>query len=169
MLPKAQNVNSIKQSSVRGWLVDCTINALCNEQHSGIHEIVNLILNGRPWGWKLDLCDKTTYKYTKDKNLVWNQYTLFDSSRFIHSDCWSSTVKMAMPTGEHYWKKNSSAPCARTSNLWIPSLTRSPLSYLGRYVEWDLNVYCTVLYIATMLHLTAEPRGRPIASSIYFY
>ena len=36
-------------------------------------------------------------------------------------------------------------------------------------MEWDLNVYCTVLYIATMLHLTAEPRGRPVASSMYFY
>ena len=32
---------------------------------------------------------KTTYKYTKDKNLVWNQYTLFDSLRFIHSKCGS--------------------------------------------------------------------------------
>ena len=44
---------------------------------------------------------------------------------------------MAMSTGEHCWKKNSGTPWARTSNLWIPSLTRSPLSYLGRYVEWD--------------------------------
>ena len=35
---------------------------------------------------------KTTYKYTKDKNLVWNQYTLFDSLRFIHSECRSSPV-----------------------------------------------------------------------------
>ena len=50
-----------------------------------------------------------------------------------------------MPTGEHCWKKNSGAPWARTSNLWIPSLTRSPLRCLGRYVNWDLN---TVLYIA---------------------
>ena len=50
-------------------------------------------------------------------NLVWNQYTLFDSSRFIHSDCESSPVKMAMPTGEHCWKKNSGASGARTSNL----------------------------------------------------
>ena len=33
---------------------------------------------------------KTTYKYTKDKNLVLNQYTLFDSSRF---SCGSSSVK----------------------------------------------------------------------------
>ena len=37
-----------------------------------------------------------------------------------------------------------------------------------RYVKWDLN---TVLYIAivTMLHVTAEPRSRPVASSMYFY
>ena len=38
---------------------------------------------------KLDLYDKTTYKYTQEKNLVSNQYTLFDSSRFSHSDCGS--------------------------------------------------------------------------------
>ena len=36
---------------------------------------------------------KTTYKYTKDKNLVWNQYTLFDSSCFIHSECGSSPAQ----------------------------------------------------------------------------
>ena len=35
---------------------------------------------------------KTTYKYTKDKNLVWNQYILFDSLRFIPSECGSSPV-----------------------------------------------------------------------------
>ena len=34
-------------------------------------------------------------------------------------------------------------------------------------MELDLNVYCTVLYIAKMLHLTEEPRGRPVASSMY--
>ena len=51
---------------------------------------------------------------------------------------------MVMPTGEHCWKKNSGASWARTSKLWIPSLTHSPLRYLGRYVKWDLN---TVLYI----------------------
>ena len=28
--------------------------------------------------------------------------------------------------------------------------------------------FITVLYIATMLHLTAEPCGRPVASSMYF-
>ena len=36
---------------------------------------------------------KTTYKYTQDKNLVSNNYTLFDSSRLGHSDCESSPVK----------------------------------------------------------------------------
>ena len=74
---------------------------------------------------------------------------------------------MYMPTGEHCWKKNSGTQWARTSNFWISSLTRSLLSYVGRYVEWDLNFYCTVLYIATMLHLAAEPRGRPVASCMY--
>ena len=34
-------------------------------------------------------------------------------------------------------------------------------------MEWDLNFYCTVLYIATMLHLTAEPRGKQVASGMY--
>ena len=36
---------------------------------------------------------KTTYKYTKDKNPVSNQYTLFDSSRFSRSDCGSPPCK----------------------------------------------------------------------------
>ena len=35
----------------------------------------------------------TTYKYTKDKNLVSNQYTLFDSLRFSQSDSASPPVK----------------------------------------------------------------------------
>ena len=35
---------------------------------------------------------KTTYKYTKDKNLVWNQYTLFDLLRFIHSRWYKADV-----------------------------------------------------------------------------
>ena len=101
--------------------------------------------NKRHLSLKLDLCNKNNLQKTKDKNLVWNQYTLFDSSRFIHSDCESSPVKMSMPTGEHCWKKNSGTRWARTSHLCISSLTRSPLRYLGRYVKWDLN---TVLYIA---------------------
>ena len=33
---------------------------------------------------KLDLYALKTYKYTKDKNLVSNQYTLFDLLRFSH-------------------------------------------------------------------------------------
>ena len=74
-----------------------------------------------------------------------------------------------MPTGEHCWKKNSGEQLTRTINLWIPSLTRSLLSYVGRYVEWDLNLYCTLLCIATIVYLNAEPRGRPVASSMYFF
>ena len=62
--------------------------------------------NLRPWyvhSWstieekaaslKLDFYDKKPFKYTKDKNLVWNQYTLFDSPRFIYSECGSSPVQ----------------------------------------------------------------------------
>ena len=47
------------------------------------------------WLWSLSwtFTIKTTYKHTEDKNLVWNQYTLFDSSRIIHSDCGSSPFK----------------------------------------------------------------------------
>ena len=48
---------------------------------------------------------KTTDKYTKDKNLVSNQYTLFDSSHFIHSDSGSSHVKTYMLTSEYCLKK----------------------------------------------------------------
>ena len=39
--------------------------------------------------------------------------------------------------------------------------------HMWRYVEWDLNFYCTVLYIATMLHISAESRGRPVTSRMY--
>ena len=35
----------------------------------------------------------TTYKQTKDKNLVLKLYTLFDSSRFSHSNCGSPSAK----------------------------------------------------------------------------
>ena len=34
-------------------------------------------------------------------------------------------------------------------------------------MEWDLNFYCTVRYVATMLHLTAEPHSRPVAWCMY--
>ena len=35
-------------------------------------------------------------------------------------------------------------------------------------MEWDLNFYCTLLYIAIMLHRMAEPRRRPaFASSVH--
>ena len=35
---------------------------------------------------------KRTYKYTKYKNLAWNQYILFVSLRFNHSNCGFSPV-----------------------------------------------------------------------------
>ena len=41
-------------------------------------------------------------------------------------------------------EENCGAQWARTSNLWIPSLTRSLLSYVGRYVEWYLNLLTTL-------------------------
>ena len=69
-------------------------------------------------------------------NLVWDQYTLFDSSRFIHSDCGSSSVKMAMQTGEHCWKKNCVGRGLEPATFGFQ---------VSRYVEWDLNVYCTAL------------------------
>ena len=56
-----------------------------------------------------------------------------------------------------------------SSNIPTPPAYGVFISQLIRYVELDLNSYCTLLYIATMLHLTAEPRGRPVASSMYFY
>ena len=42
---------------------------------------------------KLDFYVKITYKLTADKNIVSNQYTLFDSTRFSHSDFGYSHVK----------------------------------------------------------------------------
>ena len=60
---------------------------------------------------KLDLNDKTTYKYTQDKNPVRHQHTLFDSSRFSHSDCGSSPVKQANNIG----RKQLGSQRSRTS------------------------------------------------------
>ena len=45
---------------------------------------------------------------------------------------------------------------ARSSDLWISSLTCSRLSWAGWYVEWDLNFCCTVLFIATMLYVAVS-------------
>ena len=56
------------------------------------------------------------------------------------------SFKTYMLTSQQCWKKNSDAQSARTSNLWITGLTRSQLNYIGRYVEWELIFYCTVLY-----------------------
>ena len=67
-------------------------------------------------------------------------------------------LQRRMPTSEHCWKKNICAQWARTSNIWITVQTRSLLSYVGRYVEWDLNFYCTMQYVhvVTNLHVTAS-------------
>ena len=93
---------------------------------------------------------------SKTKNLVWNQYTLFDSSRFIYSDCESSPVKMAMPTGEHCWKKNSGAPWARTSNLrsfWIDSKSNALSTALSRKICELGFKHCTVHRYSTCIAL----------------
>ena len=45
----------------------------------------------------------------------------------------------------------------------------------NHYVKKALGIHISsialidTIDIATMLHLTAEPRGRPVASSMYFY
>ena len=57
-----------------------------------------------------------------------------------------------------------------------PGVRRSKRPLLANDAKFKLlvflhlpNFYCTLLYIyiATILHLTAEPRGRPAASSMY--
>ena len=107
---------------------------------------------------KLDLYDKNnllTYKL-KIRILLETSVLYFNSSSFSHSDFGSSPAKTYMPTSEHCWKKNSDAQWARTSNLLIAGLTRFNLSFIERYVEWSLNSFCSVLYIATIVHLTAS-------------
>ena len=78
---------------------------------------------------KLDLYDKTTYK-TKDKNLVWNQYTLFESSGFIRSDCRSPSVKTYANKRtlleEKYWRTvgSNQQPLDYSPNAFPPELRR---------------------------------------------
>ena len=64
---------------------------------------------------------------------------------------------MVMPTGEHCWKKNSGASWARTCNIWIQSLTRSPPALPRKICEVGFK-HCTVhrYSIATMLHVIAS-------------
>ena len=64
---------------------------------------------------KLDLYDKNnTKKELKIKTLSETM-----QSRFSHSDCRSSPVKMYMPTSNHCLKKNSGAKWARTRMLLV--------------------------------------------------
>ena len=78
------------------------------ERAANIHSYANVsfplisikLAEGQTRHLKLDLYDKTTNKYTKDKNLAWNQYSLFDSLSFNHSNCGSPFVK-TLPTNNH--------------------------------------------------------------------
>ena len=60
-----------------------------------------------------------------------------------------------MPTSKHCRKKNSGARWARTSNLWIKVILLSQLSYVGRYVEWDLNIINTVQRLSLLRSYTS--------------
>ena len=42
-----------------------------------------------------------------------------------------------MPTSEHCGKTNSGAQWTRIINIWITVQTRSQLTYVERYVEWN--------------------------------
>ena len=78
----------------------------------------------------------------------------------------SVPCRHATPVADALWKPifiNNDKVGKKSNQGALPYLT----SYVGRYVVLDLNFYCTVLYIAIMLYLTAEPRGRPVASSMY--
>ena len=70
---------------------------------------------------------KTTYKYTKDKNHVWNQYTyLIRHASFILSA--GLHLYSRVQTSEHCWKKNNGSLRTRTNDLWITSIMGSQLS-----------------------------------------
>ena len=49
-----------------------------------------------------------------------------------------------VPTSEHCWKKNNGAQWAGTCDLLITDLTRSQLSYVGLYVESDIDTMLNV-------------------------
>ena len=109
---------------------------------------------------------KTTYKYTQDKNLVWNQILYLIRHAFSYSNCGSSPAKTCA-NKQTLFEKNSGSQRARTSDLWISSLTHSRLSQAGWYVEWDLNFYCTVLYIATVLYVASMHNHAIVAPGMY--
>ena len=87
---------------------------------------------------KLDLYD-LTYKYTEDKNLVWNHYTLFDSICFSHSNCGSPPLKTYANNRtlleEKKWRTAG-------SNQHCPATSRSsylPCELYSRYEILDLT------------------------------
>ena len=79
---------------------------------------------------------------------------------------------MAMPTGEHCWKKNSGTPGARTSNLRSFDSKSYTLStaLLRKICEVGFK-HCTVdrYSITTMLHVTAARGGGGVTSIIKVY
>ena len=139
----------IQFTTFRGNYKDqnCSQNAIFNTQYlrtnSYTAQVIRVIRRQRrsPGGNHLTIKKKPSNKL---KIRLLSETSILYLIRHA-SDCGSSPVKMTMPTAEHCLKKNSGPQWARTSNLWIPSPTRSLLSYVGRYVEWDLNFYCTVL------------------------
>ena len=56
------------------------------------------------------------YDLNKDKNLVSNQYTLFDSSRVSHSDCGSPNLN-SYANKQNVLGRNSGVHRARTNDL----------------------------------------------------
>ena len=72
--------------------------------------------------------------------LISNQYTLFYTSRFSHSDCGSSPVKT------YAIKQTLLKEKRRTVGSTQQPLDYRPFAYrnVGRYVEWDLTFINTV-------------------------
>ena len=90
---------------------------------------------------KLGLYDKNNYKYTEDKNLVSNQYTILDSSLFSHSDCGSSPVKTYANKRALLEEKKWHTVDSNQQPLdYNPNAFQTELRRLV-YIEWELNFY----------------------------
>ena len=70
-----------------------------------------------------------------------------------------------MPTGEHCWKKKKMAHRGREPATFVFQVHALSTALPRKIYEVGFK-HCTVhrYSIATMLHVTAEPRGRPVAS-----
>ena len=89
---------------------------------------------------KLNLYDINNLKYTKENNLVANQYTVFESLRFSHSDYRYSPVK-TYANKRTLLEENSGAQWVRICNLLITGLSLYQLSFVFLYMtlEWVLT------------------------------